>query len=110
MTFWLQRRGSLSTVALRKQSVVVIDLTIRQKLPPSIGPDPPIQYVAIKNTNGAVFTERSHLITLDRKSVELVLLVVDGLRDGLILGWRFGEAVGTVDALRVLEAIVGCAF
>ena len=30
------------------------------------------------------------LITLNRKSVELVLLVLDGLRESLILRWRFG--------------------
>jgi len=30
------------------------------------------------------------LITLNRKSVELVLLVVDGLRESLILRWPFG--------------------
>jgi hypothetical protein len=29
------------------------------------------------------------LVTFDRKSVELVLLVVGVLRDTLILGWRF---------------------
>ena len=30
------------------------------------------------------------LITLNRKSIELVLLVVDGLREGVILWLRFG--------------------
>ena len=30
------------------------------------------------------------LITFDRKSIELVLLVVGVLRDARILGWRFG--------------------
>ena len=34
------------------------------------------------------------LITLNRKSIELVLLVVDGLREGVILWLRFGPRLG----------------
>jgi hypothetical protein len=47
---------------------------------------------AMADFQGALGLARPALITLNRKSVEQRgLLVVIGLRDALILGWRFGS-------------------
>jgi len=51
---------------------------------------PPARYVI---GLGQVGARRRALITHDRKSVELVLLVLDALRDVVILGYCFGPRV-----------------
>src|SRR5262249_40412352 len=41
----------------------------------------------------AAYAHWQTLVTLNRKSIELVLLVVVGLHDALVLVWRFGPCL-----------------
>ena len=56
--------------------IVAIDLTVRQKSPPSVGADPPTQYVAIIKMNVPVFMcslARWETISTENSASKLIL-------------------------------------